>query len=169
MFQQQLLALEVGRIFWVFLFILLTDQDYFMNISVFSVQLLSMMCQRWPVAFTGIQFLHACELYCVLIIGMECQISIYNLFITKVRSGRWWWWSPIPVNSRVCFKLNCSSPVCAVKVFDCYQPKSSISVDYNMLRFSVDNVIVSCRLRSCVKNSLIHWLSVGMCNLGALR
>lgn len=48
-------------------------------------------------------------------------------------------------------------------------PKSNISVDYNMLRFSVGNVIVRYGLRSYIKNGLIHWLSVGACNLFALR
>lgn len=47
-----------GKAFQVFSFILLPVQDYF------CVQVLSMMCQRWLVAFTGVQYLHAWDLLC---------------------------------------------------------------------------------------------------------
>lgn len=56
-------------------------------------------------------------------------------FYNNVSSEKWWRWSPIPVNSQVCWRSNCSSLVGPVKVFGCFQPKSSVSVDYSVLTF----------------------------------
>lgn len=75
--------------------------------------------------------------------------------------------SPSELTGLLHVELFC--PVCTVSIFGCHQPKSNISINYNMLKLSVNNVIVSYGLRRRITNSLIHWLSVGTCNLFALR